>query len=259
MIATDQTGRQVDLSEYPQRIVSVVPSQTELLYDLGLQEEVTGITKFCVHPEKWFRTKTRVGGTKNLDVEKIRQLKPDLVIANLEENVKEQIEEIEKFCPVWISDVQDLQSALVMIRAVAAITGKKKEGEKIAEDIKLSFDTLQKQEPVPACYLIWKDPMMTIGGDTFISAMMRYAGFQNIYRNQSRYPEIGIDELRSSEARVILLSTEPYPFSQKDVPCFEEHFPGKKIRLVDGEMFSWYGSRMLKAAGYFMDLVNKVD
>lgn len=255
----DQTGRRIQLTSHPKRIVSVVPSQTELLYDLGLEEEVIGITKFCVHPERWFRSKTRVSGTKNLDVEKIRELQPDLVIANMEENVKEQIEEIEKFCPVWISDVKDANSALDMIRSVATLTGKEKEGYEMSQRILSSFDNQSKQELIPACYLIWKEPMMTVGGDTFISDMMKCAGYRNVYADHNRYPEVELEELRNSEIKVILLSTEPYPFSEKDVAYFEENLPGNKIMIVDGEMFSWYGSRMLKAAEYFRGLVERVD
>lgn len=259
MLVQDQTGRTVEIAERLQRIISVVPSQTELLFDLGLEDEVIGITKFCVHPEKWFREKVRVGGTKNLDVVKIRDLKPDLVIANLEENEKEQIEEIRKFCPVWISDVKTVADALEMIASLSAITNRKKEGGLLMNEITKSFEIQPAKKLVPACYLIWKDPMMTIGGDTFISDMMRYAGFRNIYQDQLRYPEVTAEELESSTASVILLSTEPYPFKEEDVVLFKKVFPDKSVILVDGEMFSWYGSRMLKAAGYFNELVHKVD
>src|ERR1700741_3198050 len=105
----DQTGRKISIPQIPQRIISLVPSQTELLFDLGLDKEVVGITKFCVHPPEWFQTKTRVGGTKQLKIDLIKQLQPDLIIANKEENVKEQIEELEKHFPVWISDVNNLE------------------------------------------------------------------------------------------------------------------------------------------------------
>ncbi len=115
-IFTDQTGREVSIPSHPQRIISLVPSQTELLFDLGLEEQVAGITKFCVHPEKWFRSKTRIGGTKNIKSALIHQLQPDLIIANKEENVKEQVEELAAHYPVWVSDIHDLQSALDMIR-----------------------------------------------------------------------------------------------------------------------------------------------
>jgi ABC-type Fe3+-hydroxamate transport system substrate-binding protein len=251
--AIDQTGRKIELPDKPQRIISVVPSQTELLYDLGLEDEVVGITKFCVHPDKWLRGKPRVGGTKNLDIDKIRELQPDLVIANKEENVKEQIEEIEKFCPVWISDVHDLQSAVHMICSVAEITGKEVGGNELINNIRSEFEKNKPETLIPACYLIWKDPMMTVGADTFISEMMKLAGFRNIYEDHLRYPEITAEHLKNSEASVIMLSTEPYPFKEADVLSFQNIFPDKKIILVDGEMFSWYGSRMLKAAGYFRD------
>src|SRR5438105_265149 len=122
-VFTDQLGNQLHIDQHPRRIVSLVPSQTELLFDLGLQEEVIGITKFCVHPYHWHQTKTRVGGTKDIKLEVIDQLKPDLVIANKEENTREQITSLQSLYPVWISDVNTLQDALEMIRSIGEITG----------------------------------------------------------------------------------------------------------------------------------------
>ena len=110
-IFTDQTGRKITLDKPPHRIISLVPSQTELLYDLGLHNEVIGITKFCVHPQEWFQHKTRVGGTRQINIDIIHELRPDLIIANKEENVKEQVEELAGYYPVWISDVKHLEAA----------------------------------------------------------------------------------------------------------------------------------------------------
>src|SRR5215472_11297728 len=123
------------LNKTPQRIISLVPSQTELLYDLGLDEEVVGITKFCVHPEKWFKTKTRVGGTKNIDTQKILSLKPDLLIANKEENVKGQIDALQKFTQVYISDVKNFADAISMISAVGKLVGKEFKSTTLIKEI----------------------------------------------------------------------------------------------------------------------------
>lgn len=131
------------LQQLPRRIVSLVPSQTELLYDLGLEEETVGITKFCIHPEAWFRSKARVGGTKNVDIDKVRALQPDLIIANKEENVKEQIEALADIAPVWVSDIQDLDDALDMIRSIGHITGRQEKAELIAKLIGHRFNELQ--------------------------------------------------------------------------------------------------------------------
>jgi ABC-type Fe3+-hydroxamate transport system substrate-binding protein len=256
---TDQLGRSIEIQRTPKRIISLVPSQTELLFDLGLDEEVTGITKFCVHPEQWFQTKARVGGTKQLHLDKIKGLKPDLVIANKEENTREQIEELSKEFPVWISDVNNLHDALEMIESIGEIINKISRAKEIANQIKTGFVQLQTTNcKLQTCYLIWKGPYMTIGGDTFINDMLQCAGFQNIFEDQKRYPEISLQQLQTANCQLLLLSSEPYPFKQKHIDELQPLLPNTKIILVDGEMFSWYGSRLIKAPSYFQHLQNQV-
>jgi len=256
---TDQTGRTITLNQTPQRIVSLVPSQTELLYDLQLDDEVVGITKFCVHPEEWFHSKIRVGGTKQIKTDIILRLKPDLIIANKEENVKEQIEELAQHHPVWTSDVNDLGSACDMIRQIGLLTGRSKITEEIVQRINKNFSRLSTPGPVlRTSYLIWKNPYMTAGGDTFIHSMLEIAGFENIFGGKSRYPELTIEELQTRNPRLILLSSEPFPFKQKHIEELQPFFPNTKIMLVDGEMFSWYGSRLLHAPGYLKSLRAKI-
>ena len=239
------------------RIVSLVPSQTELLHDLGLEEEVIGITKFCVHPTKWYRNKTRVGGTKNVKIPSIQLLKPDLIIANKEENVKEQVEELAKNYDVFVTDVNNLTDAINMIKDIGLLVGKTKEALQMANKIEIKFQKLQNLTPVKrkikAAYLIWKDPFMAVGGNTFINDMMQYCGLENIFLSRDRYPKTTLEELRI-DCELILLSSEPYPFKEKHLKEMELQIPGVKIILVDGEMFSWYGSRLLKAADYFEEL-----
>ncbi|MDE3143535.1 MAG: ABC transporter substrate-binding protein, partial [Bacteroidota bacterium] len=228
--------------------------------DLGLDDEVAGITKFCVHPQKWFNTKTRIGGTKNLNIEKIRSLSPDLIIANKEENVKEQIEALENIAPVWISDVNDFDDALQMIESIGAITNKTTAAQNITAQIKNKFAQLKTQgQPQRACYLIWKDPYMTVGGDTFIHSMMQQCGLQNVFEKQTRYPEIQLKQLAALDCKLILLSSEPFPFGQKHISEMQEQIPDAKIVLVNGEMFSWYGSRMFAAADYFRQLIKRIN
>jgi ABC-type Fe3+-hydroxamate transport system substrate-binding protein len=255
----DQTGRAITLNKTPQRIISVVPSQTELLFDLGLNEEVTGITRFCVHPEEWFRSKPRVGGTKQLKIDLIQQLQPDLIIANKEENVKEQIEELERSFSVWISDVNNLNDAYEMIEQIGLLTDKINKSKEIIGSIKKEFSRLRlNNSPLGAggtAYLIWQHPYMTAGGDTFIHAMMEAAGFENVFKNKTRYPEITINDLHIANCQLLLLSSEPFPFKQKHIDELQPQLPGTKIILVDGEMFSWYGSRLLKAPEYFKNLI----
>lgn len=255
---TDQTGRTVSIPSGPQRIISLVPSQTELLYDLGLEEEVSGITKFCVHPDKWFRSKTRVGGTKNVKPEMVHQLQPDLIIANKEENVKEQVEELAAHYPVWVSDIHDLNSAMEMVRQVALITNREEKGQLLAEKIEADFlqltYRLPRHENIPVAYLIWRHPWMTIGEDTFINDMLIRCGLTNVFAHLKRYPEITVRDLKESGCRWLLLSSEPYPFKQQHIHELQKELPNTKIILVDGELFSWYGSRLQYAPAYFLSL-----
>jgi ABC-type Fe3+-hydroxamate transport system substrate-binding protein len=236
------------------RIVSLVPSQTELLCDLGLEKEVIGITKFCVHPTNWYRNKTRIGGTKNIKIPEIQHLRPDLIIANKEENVQEQVEELARNHDVFVTDVNNLSDAIDMIKDIGSLVGKSKEALHISNKIEAAFKKLKDLAPIKrkikAAYLIWKDPFMAAGGHTFINDIMQYCNLENIFSSKERYPEITLEQLRNN-CELILLPSEPYPFKKKHLKEMESQIPGVKIILVDGEMFSWYGSRLLKAADYF--------
>ena len=259
MITTDQCGRIVEIPDTPKRIVSLVPSQTELLFDLGLRDEVLGITKFCIHPDEWFRSKHRVGGTKNVNTKLIDDLQPDLILANKEENVKEQIEGLAKKWPVWVSDINNLEEALAMILQIGQLTGKFQQADHLQNQIRTAFRSLIVKDKKPrTAYLIWKEPYMTVGGDSFIHAMLEHAGLDNVFKEQQRYPETNPDELRSLNCEVVLLSSEPYPFREKQIEELYKQLPGTQILLADGEMFSWYGSRLLQAPAYFQKLREKV-
>ncbi len=297
---TDQAGNTITLHQLPERIISLVPSQTELLFDLGLDEEVTGITKFCIHPNEWFKNKTRVGGTKTVNIQKVADLKPDLIIANKEENVKEQIEELQKIAPVYVSDISNLEDALQMIKDVGQLVGKDEKAKYLVLEIETGFDELgtinaqystlhaqadavnlstNQHTQLKTAFLIWKDPYMAAGGDTFINDMMKRCGFKNIFENINRYPAITINQHPSTvipnlssvncqlsspdsyrvNCQLLLLSSEPYPFKQKHIAELQQHLPDTKIVLADGEMFSWYGSRLLQAPEYFKKLIALVQ
>lgn len=237
------------------RIVSLVPSQTELLYHLGLGTEVVGITKFCIHPQKWFREKVRIGGTKNINLKEINALAPDLIIANKEENVKEQVEQLAEKYDVYISDVNNLKEAVSMINDVGSLTGQSKKASDLNITIRNEFEKLEAissgKRKTSAAYFIWKDPWMVAASQTFIHEMMKYAGLDNVFSNIERYPIISVDDLQQQNPELILLSTEPYPFKEKHKAEMKRLFPGKNVEIVDGEMFSWYGSRLLKSVEYF--------
>ena len=257
----DQTGNFVSIPFPPQRIISLVPSLTELLFDFGLNTEVVGITKFCVHPEEWFRTKTRIGGTKQLDLPLIESLKPDLVIASKEENVKEQVEAVQLFCPVYCSDISNLQQSYEVIEQLGFLTDRMGKATNFINLIQKSFKKLAHVgKPIRTAYLIWQQPYMTVGGDTFIHHMMQLAGFENVFATEQRYPVLTVEELIQLNVEVVLFSSEPFPFKQKHLDDFQEewikhtHFQLPLLKIVDGELFSWYGSRTLYAADYFRKL-----
>ena len=252
--------RTVSVPSHPQRIVSLVPSQTELLYDLGLGECVVGITKFCVHPEEWFRSKSRVGGTKKVDMEKVRALKPDLIIGNKEENERADIEALEKEFPVWMSDVRDLSSALDMVVRVGHLTSTKDKAEDLVQNIESAFADLRPLDrPLTAAYFIWRDPFMVVGGNTFISDMLARCGLINAFiARDERYAEVTLEQIAAADPDVILLSSEPFPFAEKHIAEFNMICPGTPVLLVDGEMFSWYGSRLLKAPAYFCSVLERL-
>jgi ABC-type Fe3+-hydroxamate transport system substrate-binding protein len=288
---TDQMGRTIVLERPPVRIVSLVPSQTELLYALGLDDfappgspvnaRVVGITKFCVHPPAWFRNKPRIGGTKDIDLEKIDALQPDLIIANKEENERAQIETLASRYPVWISDIKTLADALAMIRALGDLTGRPQQALTLATTIEKGFQALSpvfppeppNTSPFPpkspgtgptlpnsprTAYLIWRKPWMAAGGGTFIHDMLQRCGFINIFGSQDRYPIIDPASPATSNCDLILLSSEPYPFREKHVLEIQTLLPDATIRLVDGEIFSWYGSRLLHAPAYFQQLLREL-
>jgi ABC-type Fe3+-hydroxamate transport system substrate-binding protein len=234
----------------PVRIVSLVPSLTELLADLGLDDEVVGLTRFCVRPECWKKRKAIVGGTKNVRVDRVEALRPDLVIANREENVREEVEAIAAFAPVHVTDMGTVEEALAMIQEVGRLVGRAERAEALAAEIEAAFGALPQREPLRAAYLIWRHPYMTVGGDTFISDVMARGGLANVFGDRTRYPEVTAEDLAAARPDVVLLSSEPYPFGEEHVAELAAALPGVPIRLVDGELFSWYGSRMRYAATY---------
>jgi len=254
----DQIGRTVHMPQTPRRIVSTVPSQTELLHALGLENQVVGITAYCEHPEHWLREKTIIGGTKNLQLAKIKALQPDLILAGKEENIKEQIETLAQDIPVWVSDVRDVSRALHMIQQVGALTAR----EKAAQNLTAAIEAARPDPPeslIPAAFYIWKDPWMLAGPDTFIHAMLREAGLQNVApAGADRYPTVPPQELASLKLRLVLLTSEPYNFNSGEAHAVSELIPDARIKIVEGSYFTWYGSRMVEAMEYVSKIRREV-
>ncbi|GGG25911.1 ABC transporter substrate-binding protein [Pontibacter amylolyticus] len=256
---TDQMGRTVTLPHLPQRIVSLVPSQTELLFDLGLQDRLVGVTKFCIHPEEKVKEKHIIGGTKNFKLEVIDKLQPDLIIGNKEENYEEGIASLQEKYPVWMSDIYTLEDALEMISQIGQLTRTEAKAQELVQGIAAGFDVLQPVQPaIPTAYFIWRNPYMAVGNNNFIDHLLQRCGFCNVFANQPRYPEVSPEQLQATNPKLILLSSEPYPFQEKHFAEFQEMCPEAVIKVVDGEMFSWYGSRLLKAPAYLQEVVKEV-
>lgn len=253
----DQADRQVSIPQNVKRIVSCVPSLTELLFDLGAGDRVVGRTKFCIHPSPAIYNIPVVGGTKDLKIDTIKSLNPDLIIGNKEENVKAQIHELSQNIPVWISDVSDFDDAIEMISLLSRILKSKDIGDKLTTELlnrKSSWADSFPKEKSSVLYLIWQKPFMAAGGDTFIHSMLDIFGLKNCMADRNRYPEISLELIKKMNPDYIFLSSEPYPFGQQHLSFFSALCPKSKILLVDGELFSWYGSRIKKSFLYFEDL-----
>ena len=249
----DQMNNKIRLETIPERILSLVPSQTELLAELGMEDKVVGITKFCIHPKSWFETKTRVGGTKQVDFERIRSLDPELIIANKEENTKEMIDLLKEDYPVYVSDIYTIEDSFKMMDDLGILVGKTLEAVELVDKIKEAFVALPAFSG-NVLYFMWNDPYMVAGEETFIGDILRGLGLTNLYDDpKGRYREISLKEIKEMEPDYILLSSEPFPFTDKHKEILEKELE-TKIILVDGEMFSWYGSRMKFMPDYFKTL-----
>jgi ABC-type Fe3+-hydroxamate transport system substrate-binding protein len=254
MTFNDQCGNSITLTRVPERIVSLVPSQTELLATLGLGPEIAGITKYCVHPTHWLSEKPVVGGTKNFDLKLIESLKPDLIIGNKEENYREGIEWLRARYPVWVSDIYTLPDAFAMMETIGSMAGRSSEADMLVKRISDRFAALHKIQTQKVLYMIWRKPWMAAASQTFIDDMLSRIGFENALKAKERYPELTDADISALNPDIILLSSEPFPFREKHIAELKALSPHSKVVLVDGEMFSWYGSRLLHAPAYFETL-----
>ncbi|WP_054851621.1 ABC transporter substrate-binding protein [Olleya sp. ITB9] len=255
MLLTDQIGNTLNIDATPIRIISLVPSQTELLYDLGLEDSIVGLTKFCVHPIHLKKEKQIVGGTKQINLDKIKALKPDLILCNKEENTQAIVKDCQSICQVHVSDIFTIKDCVEVVNQYGQIFNKIDQAKVIVTKIEanvLDFNNYIKDKPtLKVAYFIWKDPWMVAANSTFINYLLELNKFENVYANLSRYPEVSIEELNNNlSTDLVLLSSEPYPFTDKH----KTEFKNTKTILVDGEYFSWYGSRLILAFNYFKQL-----
>jgi len=243
------------------RIISLVPSLTELLIDLGLKSQIVGRTKFCIHPADIVKSIPKIGGTKNVKIDLVQSLNPDLVIANKEENTKEDVLALNAFTKVLVTDIPNYREALNAILRIGSLTATEQRAKSIVDSIENEFGKISRiQRPdASVCYLIWKAPFMTIGKDTYIHDMLTKCGFSNVFGDRTRYPVVTLDDIKNKKPNYIFLSSEPFPFNKKHVSVIQELCPESKTILVDGEAFSWYGSKMIQAGKYFHNLRKELD
>lgn len=235
------------------RIVSLVPSLTESLFDLGLGECVTGITRYCIHPADLVKNLKCIGGTKDLDLDAISQLKPDLIIANKEENLPSPIEELATRFPVFLTEISSFSDLIIWLEDMAVIFPYIKEKALLMDaHLRRCWSDMAGIRHGSCLYLIWRKPFMSVGSDTFIHFVLTHLGYTNVCVHQVRYPRLTLDEIIEMNPENVLLSSEPYPFKPKHIAEIRSVLPAASVRLTDGEMYSWYGSRMLKAAHYFL-------
>ncbi|MCO4818188.1 MAG: ABC transporter substrate-binding protein [Bacteroidetes bacterium] len=251
---TDQMGHQIELQGVPKKVVSLVPSQTELLYYLGVKP--VGQTVFCIHPSNEFKSAKKIGGTKKLQLDAIRTLQPDLIIGNKEENDAEQIKTLQAEFPVWMSDINTVDDSYDMLRSIGHIFHKTDETDNLIFSTQEAFNRLiaPNLERREILYLIWNKPFYGVGTNTFIHDVLDKSGFSNALKDLTRYPELTVDEINNINPDYIFLSSEPFPFKEEHKSEIAQLCPNAKVVLVDGEMFSWYGNRLRLTPKYINQL-----
>ena len=247
----------------PFRIVSLVPSQTELLYDLGLENNIVGLTKFCIHPHHLKKSKTIVGGTKDCNFEKIKTLNPTHILCNKEENTKEIVEMCIQITSTHVAEIFSIQDTTSLIETYGNLFDKEAEALKMIQEINFKlkdFELFMKDKSFrKVAYFIWRNPWMAAGNNTYIDHILMLNKFENIYKSKERYPEVIIEKIRlDGDPELVLLSSEPYPFKEKHITELSKYTKQASTILVDGELFSWHGSRLLKAFDYFKSLHNSI-
>jgi ABC-type Fe3+-hydroxamate transport system substrate-binding protein len=234
------------------RIVSLVPSITELLCDLDLSEQLVGRTGFCIHPWETVKEIPKVGGTKDLKFDRIRELEPTHVVVNVDENRKEDAEALAEFVPnVVVTHPLGPRDNLDLYRQMGREFDREAEAEALCGRFEAALSRVGERPPLEVLYLIWKDPWMTVSSDTYISQTLSLFGWHTVpAASEERYPEIDIDGL---EVDRVLLSSEPFHFKPQHVEEVAALVPGAQVSLIDGEMTSWYGSRAIAGLDYLAE------
>ncbi|WP_042478518.1 ABC transporter substrate-binding protein [Bacillus ndiopicus] len=255
---TDHIGRQVLCPNQPQRIISICPAITETLFALGAEELLVGCTKYCIFPKGQVEKFTKVGGTKQVDVDLIELLQPDLILAEKEENTEEIVTQLEKIASVFVAEVQSIEDGYRLIETLGMLTNKGNKATELVQASKAGFDSLPQQSLGRAAYAIWRKPYMVVGDTTYINDVLARLGFENPFaKMDGRYPSVSQEQFQAAQLDVLFLASEPFPYSEKHISEFQAFLPNTKIMLVDGEMF-WYGAKMIEAMTYLKELVEQL-
>lgn len=266
----DAAGTPHQRAQQPARIVSLVPSITELVCDLGLAAQLVGRTGFCVHPRAILKTVPKVGGTKDVDLAKVRALAPTHVLLNIDENEKPAAQALAQFVPHLIvtHPLGPLDNP-PLYRLLGGIFGREQVAEALCAQFEQACDALGKAARAwprrRVLYLIWKRPWMTVSRDTYIARTLALAGWDSVPAAATpRYPKLELDEDLLRDVDLVLLASEPYRFRERDVAELRAlpNLRGKTVALIDGEMTSWYGSRAIAGMNYlgrFRAQLNRPD
>lgn len=247
---TDHLGRTVTVPDTPKRIVSICPAITSTIFEFGAGDTLVGRTEYCIFPVHEVEKVPIVGGTKQVDFARIRELNPDLIVAEKEENTKVIVQTLAKEFPVFVFEVQSIQHNERFIRDVGKLVGKEQAAADMLEKVKTSFATFPKIEGATAAYMIWQEPYMVVGHDTFINAVLTSMGLVNPFIDKkSRYPIIQFDQIQAANLDYLLLASEPFHFTNEHREAFQKILPNTKVLNVDGEMF-WYGSQSVPGFRY---------
>jgi ABC-type Fe3+-hydroxamate transport system substrate-binding protein len=262
----DASGVAVELPRPPRRIVSLIPSTTEILCALGLGDALVGVTVYCVEPRDVVRGKTRIGGEKDPDLARIRALKPDLVVANVEENRREDIDQLRAWSiPVWVTYPRTVVEGIRLIGELGEVTGAGARAREMLRELEPLYARVERatgnRPAVAVFYPIWRGPYMTVNGDTYIHDMLRVCGGRNIFADRpERYPTVTLDDVAARRPAVILLPDEPFRFRRAHLADFAAYAEVPAVRdgrihLVDGKPFSWHGPRIAEALRTLPELI----